>query len=117
MAKVPEKLPNAALAGLFVATALAIAPEAMFAYAAATWLAVKSELAVKVSPFTVTDSPVRSEPKFSVAVELAVAPELNTLEGALKLPELRFKENGWLAFTAESSAANPPLTSLPEMLL
>ena len=57
-------------------------------------MAVKSVLAVKVSPFTVTDSPLRREPKFKVAVELAVAPELNTLEGAVKLPALSLKEKG-----------------------
>ena len=49
---------------------------------------------MKVSPFTVTDSPFTREPKFRVAVELAVAPELNSLVGALKLPAFSFKENG-----------------------
>ncbi len=57
-------------------------------------MAVKLVLAVNVSPFTVTDSPFRREPKFKVAVELAVAPELNTLEGAVKLPALSLKEKG-----------------------
>ena len=71
---------------------------------------------MKVNPLTVTDSPDCNALNETVAVELAVAPELNTLVGAVKLPEFNLNENAAPPLMLESNAPKPPVRSLPEIL-